>query len=111
MGSLDFHNRLILLDGAMGTVLQQRGLPAGGRPELLNLTHPELVKEVHRAYLRAGSQILYTNTFGANARKLAGSGHSVEQVVAAAVRNAREAAEGCQKVLFHNRGWGTAAWL
>ena len=93
MGSLDFHNRLILLDGAMGTVLQQRGLPAGGRPELLNLTHPELVKEVHRAYLRAGSQILYTNTFGANARKLAGSGHSVEQVVAAAVRNAREAAE------------------
>ena len=38
MGSLDFHNRLLFLDGAMGTVLQQRGLPAGGQPELLNLT-------------------------------------------------------------------------
>ena len=48
MGSLDFTDNLIFLDGAMGTVLQQRGLPAGGPPALLNLTPPELLEEIHR---------------------------------------------------------------
>ncbi|MBR1690174.1 MAG: homocysteine S-methyltransferase family protein [Oscillibacter sp.] len=78
----------------MGTVLQQRGLPPGGQPELLNLTDPELLLSIHRDYIAAGSGIIYANTFGANGLKLRSSGHSVEEVVTAAVSIARRAAEG-----------------
>lgn len=85
------HHDLLILDGAMGTVLQQRGLPAGGVPELLNLTDPELLKEVYRSYAQAGSQVVYANTFGANALKLARTGHSVEEIISAAISAAREA--------------------
>ena len=88
--SFDFHN-LLILDGAMGTVLQQRGLPAGGVPELLNLTNPELLQEVYRSYAQAGSQVVYANTFGANALKLARTGHSVAEIISAAVSVARDA--------------------
>ena len=49
-----FKDKLLLLDGAMGTELQKRGLPPGGVPELLNLTDPELLKEVYRDYAAAG---------------------------------------------------------
>ena len=104
MGSLDFHNRLLFLDGAMGTVLQQRGLPAGGQPELLNLTRPELLEEIHREYIAAGSQIIYANTFGANARKLAPTGHGAEEVVTQAVRIARKAAEGTETLVAVDMG-------
>ena len=61
-----FKGNIILLDGAMGTVLQQKGLPPGGQPELLNLTDPELLVSVYQDYIEAGSQVIYTNTFGAN---------------------------------------------
>ncbi|MGN1031680.1 MAG: homocysteine S-methyltransferase family protein, partial [Butyricicoccaceae bacterium] len=47
-------NKILILDGAMGTVLQQRGLPPGGQPELLNLTQPELLESIHREYIDAG---------------------------------------------------------
>ena len=85
-------DRPLILDGAMGTVLQQRGLPPGGTPELLAVERPELIREIHREYVEAGSRIVYTDTFGANARKLAGTGRSVREVIGAAVRAAREAA-------------------
>ena len=78
----------------MGTVLQQRGLPPGGTPELLNLTDPALLASVYREYAEAGSQVVYANTFGANARKLVPTGHTVSEVVAAAVRTAGEAVAG-----------------
>ena len=104
MGSLDFTDNLIFLDGAMGTVLQQRGLPAGGQPELLNLTRPELLEEIHREYIAAGSQIIYANTFGANARKLAPTGHGAEEVVTQAVRIARKAAEGTDTLVAVDMG-------
>ena len=104
MGSLDFTDNLIFLDGAMGTVLQQRGLPAGGQPELLNLTRPELLEEIHREYIAAGSRIIYANTFGANARKLAPTGHGVEEVVTQAVRIARKAAEGTDALVAVDMG-------
>ena len=73
--------KIVVLDGAMGTQLQnklrQRGQdPFGLQPELLNLTHPEIVTEVHREYLLAGANILYTNTFGASRKKLQTSGHT-----------------------------------
>ena len=83
-----------MLDGAMGTVLQQRGLPPGGQPELLNLTEPALLASVYREYVDAGSRVVYANTFGANGLKLAKSGHSVTEVVRAAVTVAKEAVAG-----------------
>ena len=92
---LDFlYDGLVILDGAMGTVLQQRGLPPGGKPELLNFTAPDLLRSIYREYIEAGSQIIYANTFGASAPKLAGTGHTVDEVVSAAVSTAKEAAAG-----------------
>ncbi|HAF70798.1 MAG: Homocysteine S-methyltransferase [Acetothermia bacterium 64_32] len=61
----------ILLDGAMGTRLMELGLPPGMPPELLNEEAPDAVLEVHRSYIAAGSQVILTNSFGANRRKLA----------------------------------------
>ncbi|HJD24208.1 MAG TPA: homocysteine S-methyltransferase family protein [Firmicutes bacterium] len=84
----------VLLDGAMGTMLQKAGLPLGAVPELLNLTNPEQILAVHRAYIQAGADVIYANTFGANRHKLAGSGHAAAEVVAAGVSIARRAAEG-----------------
>lgn len=96
--SLRRGDRFWLLDGAMGTQLQnklrQRGQdPFGLQPELLNLTHPEIVTEVHREYLLAGANILYTNTFGASRKKLQASGYTPAEVISAAVQNARRAME------------------
>ena len=81
------------LDGAMGTELLAAGLPLGQRPEILCFIAPEVVADIHRRYLRAGSDVIYANTFGANAHKLAGTGYTVEQVVTQAVKVARQAAE------------------
>ncbi|MGE5509462.1 MAG: homocysteine S-methyltransferase family protein [Chitinophagales bacterium] len=84
----------VLLDGALGTQLIAAGLTAGECPETWNLTHPEVLREVHRAYLAAGSQVITTNTFGGNRRKLSayGLGGSVAELNAAGARLAREAA-------------------
>ena len=62
---------VLVVDGAMGTMLQRAGLPAGECPELLNVTAPEMVGEVHRAYQLAGADCVTTNTFGGSAPKLA----------------------------------------
>ena len=83
--------RLWFFEGAMGTMLQKAGLCAGEVPELWNLLHPEKITAVHRGYLEAGCDLLKTNTFGANAQKLAATGRSVEAVIAAAVGCAKEA--------------------
>ena len=92
---LDFlYNGIVILDGAMGTVLQQKGLPPGGKPELLNFTRPDLLRSVYREYIDAGSNIIYANTFGASAPKLAGTGRTVDEVVSAAIAIAKEAAAG-----------------
>ena len=76
----------------MGTELQKRGMPAGMLPEIYGMEHPEIVEEIHRAYIDAGSRILYANTFGANGKKLQRSGKSVKEVVTANVCSARKAA-------------------
>ena len=85
-------NKILLLDGAMGTQLQKMGARPGENTELLNLTHPDWVRAVQASYVAAGSRILFANTFGANALKLRGTGHTVRQVIDAGVRIAREAA-------------------
>jgi 5-methyltetrahydrofolate--homocysteine methyltransferase len=74
-------NDVILFDGANGTEYQRRGLPPGAAPESLVLTDPNLVKQVHREYLHAGSQVITSNTFGGNRKRLAAAGletHLVE---------------------------------
>lgn len=88
----------ILLDGAMGTMLQGAGLRLGERPEIFGMEHPEIVEEIGRRYVAAGSQILYANTFGANAHKLAGTGRSVREVILANVASAKRAADGRARV-------------
>ena len=66
--------KLLILDGAMGTMLQRSGMKPGEMSEMLNFTRPEVVEGIQRAYLDAGSEVIYANTFGANRRKLAGTG-------------------------------------
>jgi 5-methyltetrahydrofolate--homocysteine methyltransferase len=63
--------RVLVLDGAMGTMLQERGLPPGGCPEEMNLGSPAVVEGVHREYAAAGADIIVTNTFGGSRVKLA----------------------------------------
>lgn len=84
--------KIIVCDGAMGTMLQKYGLKAGELPELLSFTQPEIIKDIYRKYLQAGSDFVSANTFGCNRFKLANSGYTVEQVVTQAVKLAREAA-------------------
>ena len=79
------------LDGGMGTELQKRGLQPSQKPELAAFFMPETLTDIHRQYLRAGADILNANTFGANPKKLAGSGYSVEQVAAASIACAKAA--------------------
>jgi 5-methyltetrahydrofolate--homocysteine methyltransferase len=84
--------KIIVCDGAMGTMLQRYGLKAGELPELLSFTQPEIIKDIYRQYLQAGSDFVSANTFGCNRFKLADSGYTVSQVVTQAVRLAKEAA-------------------
>ena len=80
---------MIILDGAMGTMLQSAGLKPGELPELLALTNPKLLTSIHQRYAQRGADVIYANTFGANRRKLAPTGHTVEEVVTAAIRAAK----------------------
>lgn len=89
---MNFWNEITVLDGAMGTELVKMKAPMGKVPEELNITHPEIVKEVHEAYLKAGSNAIYANTFSANAYKLRDSKYSVSEIVTAGVKNAKEVA-------------------
>lgn len=82
--------RVMILDGAMGTELQARGLKPGEIPELWNLTRPDDVRAVHEAYFAAGADIVYSNTFGANSAKYHGAA-PLEDVITSAIENARAA--------------------
>ncbi len=86
--------RIVILDGAMGTMLQERGLRPGECPELFGLEHPEVLEEIHGLYVEAGADIIQTNTFGANRFKLAEYGlqDRVAEVNKAAVRVAKKVA-------------------
>ena len=88
--------RLVFLDGGMGTQLQERGLRPGETPELWNLLRPDDIKAVHSAYFAAGADIVYANTFGANAAKYHGD-EPLADIVSAGVSLAREAADAAGK--------------
>ncbi len=82
---------IIYLDGAMGTMLQAGGLKPGELPERLNVTHPEKITEIHKAYFDAGSNLVCTNTFGANTLKF--SRDELREIIGAAVHSANSARE------------------
>lgn len=67
------NKKFIFLDGAMGTMIQESGADSGHVPELLGITNPEIIMNIHKAYIQSGSDIIYANTFGANRFKLAGN--------------------------------------
>ena len=90
-----FPNReFIFLDGGFGTMLQKENLDVGRVPEVLNITHPQVVQRIQKAYIDAGADIICTCSFGVNKYKIEGCGYTVEELMKAAVKNAREAAEG-----------------
>ena len=97
----------VLTDGAWGTQLQQRGLGPGEFPDLWNLTHPVRVSDVARAYVDAGSQVVLTNTFGANRIRLAevGAGLDVAAINRAGVGLSKRAAAG-RALVFASIGPG-----
>ena len=84
----------LFFDGAMGTMLQARGLKAGAFPETYNLTHPDIVLDIHKAYVDAGANVVTANTFGANPFKM--KGVDVAEVITRGVEIAK--ASGAKKV-------------
>lgn len=87
-------DNLIFLDGGMGTLLQQKGLPMGELPETWNLSHPSVVKEIHKSYLQSGSNIICANTFGANLLKFEIS--KLKEIIFSAIKNAKDAINECE---------------
>lgn len=92
MGILEFmKNNILILDGGMGTLLQERGLVPGELPERWCLTHPDVIRDIHKSYFDAGSHVVCANTFGANTLKF--DPDELREVVKAAITLAREAAD------------------
>lgn len=94
--------KILVIDGAMGTMLQKNGLKSGECPELWNITHPEVVKQIHTSYLEAGADIILTNTFGANGIKLLKlkQQDKLQEINRQAVILAKEAADNFRKKYF-----------
>ncbi len=92
--------RPVVTDGAWGTQLQLRGMPSGSAPDTWNLVQPEKVEEVARAYVEAGSQVILTNTFGANRFILGrhGLADKVAEINRIGVEISKKAARGKAKV-------------
>ena len=85
---LDF-SKIIIFDGAMGSLLQAEGLKPGELPEGYNIHSPQIIADIHKSYLDAGADIIITNTFGASKYKLEGSGLKTDDVVRRAVKIAK----------------------
>lgn len=84
-------SKVLVFDGAMGSMLMEKGMKAWEKPEILNITKAKWIEDIHLAYLNAGANVITTNTFGANAYKLKDSPYSVEEVIKAAVLQAKNA--------------------
>ncbi len=84
----------IILDGAMGTMLQKEGLPLGVIPESFNITNPDVLKKIHKQYIDAGANVISANTFGASPIKLNGTGYDAEQIISSAIKLAKDCADG-----------------
>ena len=86
------NKKIIISDGGMGTMLQAAGLGIGQIPESYNITHPEIVSDIHRKYIDAGVNIITSNTFGASPIKLEGTGFTCDEIFGSALKCARNAA-------------------
>ena len=87
---LDFmKNNIVVIDGAMGTMLQKSGLKLGDIPESYNITNPEIITDIHRQYLKAGANVITANTFGASPLKLKGSLFTCRQIITSGVMLAK----------------------
>lgn len=84
---------IVIFDGAMGTMLQKKGLELGQVPETLNIAERDKIIEIHKEYIQAGANVITSNTFGANELKLAKCGYTVEEIIDAAISLANEAKE------------------
>ena len=84
-------DNILYLDGGMGTLLQAQGLKSGELPERWNITHPDVITGIHRDYFNAGSNIVNTNTFGANSLKF--ESNELELIIKSAIENAKKARE------------------
>lgn len=93
-----FNDEFVLLDGAMGTMLQSLGMPVGVITDIYAVENPEKTEAIHRSYIAAGSKIIYASTFSANAKKLKGNGYSVSELITKAVTISKRAADGKAKV-------------
>ncbi|MBK5253155.1 MAG: homocysteine S-methyltransferase family protein [Peptostreptococcaceae bacterium] len=83
------NKKVLIFDGAMGTMLQKEGLVGGELPELYNIEKPDVLKKIHKEYVDAGADIITTNTFGANSLKISNTPYTVDEIIAAAVENIR----------------------
>ncbi|AQS10844.1 methionine synthase [Clostridium saccharobutylicum] len=86
-------DNILIFDGAMGSMLQKKGLKLGENPELLNITKPSIIEEIHKEYISSGANVITTNTFGANELKLKLCNLEVEVAVDQAIRIAKKARE------------------
>lgn len=87
---MNLNKDFLIFDGAMGTMLQAAGLPAGGLPEVYNIEHPEIIREIHQKYIAAGCQVVTANTFQANALKLKDCPYSPKELITAGIQLAKE---------------------
>ena len=92
-------SNIVLLDGGFGTELIKKGLQPHEDSVSAIFNHPQWVKEIHRSYINAGSNIIMADTFGANAFKLKGAPYTVEECVNQAVKLAKEAAEDTETLV------------
>ena len=92
-----FIDKFLFFDGAMGTMLQKRGLKTGQLPEELNIKNPEILYNIHREYLNSGSNIVSANTFGANRHKFKNSEYKLEEIIRAAVKTAKNSTSGMEE--------------
>ena len=89
---LDYMKENILfLDGGMGTLLQEQGLKPGELPERWNISHPDKIQSIHKSYYDAGSNVVSTNTFGANSLKF--NDNELEEIIRTAINNVQKAKE------------------
>ncbi|MBE6814159.1 MAG: homocysteine methyltransferase [Ruminococcaceae bacterium] len=84
-------NNIVYLDGGMGTLLQAQGLTPGEHPEKWNVSHPEIITDIHKNYFNSGSNVVCTNTFGANSLKFDET--ELEEIIKSAISNAKKARE------------------
>lgn len=91
---LNLGKKVLVFDGAMGTMLQRAGLKLGEIPELLNFTNKDVIVNIHKEYIKSGADIITSNTFGANDYKIKGGEYTIPEIIDRAISNAKEATKG-----------------